>query len=116
MMDLNFTPKSSTVKDIDNPPPPSSSSSSTQQRSEHPGQDDDVTAGNKKFSEEDERAQLFTVTKRKTPPTQTKATTGSVDVSVQPEVTLEPHDTASGDPHDTASDDGDDNQEIIDIN
>ena len=92
----------------DTPPPPPSSS--IQEQSQPPEQDDDITVGNKKLSEEDERAQLFSVTKRTTTERaglfKVTPTATASGVSVQPEVTPETEEL----------DEDDDNQEIIDIN
>lgn len=113
MMDLNmtrFSPQSSSAAKDTSPPPPSSS---TQEQPQRPGQDDDVTIGNTKLSEEDERAQLFSVTKRTTERAELFKVTPTVtasDMSAQPEVTPEGNNTAE------ELDEDDDNQEIIDIN
>ena len=100
--------KSSTTKDTSRPPP----SLSTQEQSQHPEQDDDVAIGNKKLSEEDERAQLFSVTKRTTEKAELfKPTATASGVSVQPEVTPEADDNAE-EPYEES----DENEEILDIN
>ena len=92
MMDLNEAPASSTMEELNAP---------TLQ------QGDTVTAGSKKLSEEDERAQLFSVSKKKSaPPTQTKTSEDTVAPVQSEEVT----------PQDVSTPADNDDDEILDIN
>ena len=93
MMDLNEAPASSTMEELNAP--------ALQQG-------DTVTAGSKKLSEEDERAQLFSVSKKKSaPPTQTKTTSEDTVAPVQSEEVT---------PQDVSTPADNDDDEILDIN
>ena len=90
MMDLNEAPVSSTMEKL---------AASTLQ------QGDSVTAGNTKLSEDEKRAQLFSVSKKKpAPPTDTKTTSEDTVAPVQSEVA----------PRDVSTPADDDDEEILD--